>query len=383
MSKKKKKFIIVDGNAVLHRAFHALPPMMTKDGTLVNAVYGFITTIFKAVKEFKPEYIAVTFDRKEKTFRHEEFADYKAHREKQPDELYAQIPIIKDVLDVLNIRIYEKVGFEADDVIGTLCEKRQVDRDDVLSIIVTGDMDALQLVDDNTQVFTMRKGMSDTVIYDEKGVKEKYDGLGPEKLIDYKGLRGDPSDNIPGVPGVGEKTAIGLIKEFGSMEKMYEKVEAKAYDNIKVTERIYNLLIDNKKQAFLSKKLATIVRDVKVDFDLNDTAVAPYDKDEVFKVFQELGFKSLLNRLPDFGPSTGSGQAVDQETPDPASTAIGQGGQVRSDDKKSNHNYCHVVGEKEFDEFYGKLKKQKLFVFDTETDGLNIFQCKLLGISFS
>ncbi|NQT49411.1 DNA polymerase I, partial [Candidatus Kuenenbacteria bacterium] len=304
---KKKKFIIVDGNAVLHRAFHAIPPMTTKSGLVTNAAYGFISTIFKAFNEFKPEYIAVTFDRKEKTFRHVEFEDYKAHREKQPDELYNQIPIIKEVLEALNINVYEKVGFEADDVIGTLCEKRQVNRDDVLSIIVTGDMDALQLVDDNTQVFTMRKGMSDTVVYDEAGVIEKYDGLRPDQLIDYKGLRGDPSDNIPGVPGVGEKTAIGLVKEFGSMEELFKKIKTEeikttiekdkkiVFENIKVTARIYNLLLDNEKQALQSKMLSTIVRDVELDFNLDDTAVTSYNKDAVFEMFQKYEFKSLLN----------------------------------------------------------------------------------------
>ncbi len=363
---KKKKFIILDGNAILHRSFHALPPMLTKDGVLVNAVYGFLTTLFKSINEFKPEFIAVTFDRKEKTFRHEEFSDYKAHREKQPDELYAQIPIIKEILQAFGLQIYEKAGFEADDVIGALCEKKQVNREDVLSIIVTGDMDALQLVDKNTQVYTMRKGMSDTVIYDEKGVQEKYEGLKPNQLIDYKGLRGDPSDNIPGVPGVGEKTAIGLIKEFGSIEELYKKIKIQAYENIKVTERIYNLLIDNQEQAFKSKMLSTIIRDVDLSFNLDDTAVKAFDREVIFKLFQELGFKSLLNRLPDFG-----------ETPLVTST------EVEKLVEKGNHKYYHVVTEKDFDDFYEKLKVQKCFVFDTETDGLNIFQCKLLGISFS
>jgi DNA polymerase I len=366
--KKTKKFIIVDGNAIVHRSFHALPPMTSKNGQMVNAVYGFITTLFKAIKEFKPEYLAVTFDRKEKTFRHEVYKDYKANREKQVDELYDQIPIIQEVLKVLNVKIYDKAGFEADDLIGTLCEHNQVDRDDVKSIIVTGDMDALQLVDDNTSVYTLRKGMSDTVIYDEAGVKEKYQGLGPDQLIDYKGLRGDPSDNIPGVPGVGEKTAIGLIKEFGSMEEMYKKVEAKVYENIKVTPRIYGLLIDNKEQAILSKELATIVRDVKMDFKLEDAKVQGYDKDEVFKLFQELEFKSLLNRLPELdGAERGS-----------------QNAEPRSgkESKEDDHNYKYIQSDKEFDEFLSELMKQEQFVFDTETTGLNVFQDKLLGISF-
>jgi DNA polymerase I len=364
MTKKRQKFVIVDGNAILHRAWHALPPTMTnKDGTVVNAVYGFLTTLFRAMKELKPDYLAVTFDRKEKTFRHEEYVEYKANREKQPDELYDQLPILKQVLEAMNIKIYEKAGFEADDVIGTLCDKKSVDRENILSVIVTGDMDALQLVDDNTEVYTMRKGMSDTVIYNEEQVKEKYNGLVPDQLIDYKGLRGDPSDNIPGVPGVGDKTAIGLMKQFGTMEKLYEKVEAKQYEHVKVTERIYNLLIDNKKQALLSKKLATIIRDVDLEFKLDETEIQDYDKDEVYALFQELEFKSLLNRLPAFGTEERKNERTKEL-------------------KNSQHEYVHVNDEKGFKAFFQELSKQKVFVFDTETDGLDVFESKLLGIAF-
>lgn len=361
---KTRKFMIVDGNAILHRAWHSLPPTMTtKDGRVVNAAYGFIMLFFKAISELNPEYIAVTFDRKEKTFRHEEYVEYKAHREKQPDELYDQIPMIKEILDAMNIQVYEEVGFEADDVIGTLCEMKSVDRKDVLSIIVTGDKDTLQLIDDNTHVLTLHKGMSDTVIFDEQAVKNKYDGLGPDQMVDYKGLRGDPSDNIPGVPGVGEKTAIRLMKEFGSIEEMYERVEARVYDNIKVTERIYNLLIDHKKEALLSKKLATIVKDVPMEFDLEDCSLPSYNKDEVYKIFQEFEFKSLLNRLPVLG-GAGEEEVVEKEKTQEA------------------HNYKYVESEKDFNDFLKELEKQKEFVFDTETDGLDLFTAKLLGISF-
>lgn len=363
MAKKKEKFMIIDGNAIVHRAFHALPPMTTKDGTLVNAAYGFVTTFFKALKEFKPDYIAVTFDRKEKTFRHEEYKEYKATRVKQADELYEQIPIIKEILQLFNIQLYEKAGFEADDVIGTLCDSKQVDKPDVESIIVTGDLDTLQLVDDNTKVFTMRRGMTDTVLFDERAVKEKFDGLRPDQMIDYKGLRGDPSDNIPGVPGVGEKTAIGLIKQFGSIEEMYKKVEVKEYKNIKVTERIYNLLQENKKEAEQSKHLATIVRDVKLKFKLQDCQPQKYDKDKVFKKFQELEFKSLLNKLPDFdGTEQTEGKNQKQE--------------------KAKQDYKYIIDTKEFEIFLKELKRQKSFAFDTETTELNAFKAKLLGISF-
>ena len=362
---KKRKFMIVDGNAILHRAWHALPPMTTKDGRMVNAAYGFVTTFFRALKEFKPEFVAVSFDRKEKTFRHLEYKEYKAGREKQPDEFYAQFPIVKQILEAMNIKIYEQAGFEADDIIGTLCDKRQVDRDDVLSIIVTGDMDTLQLVDDNTEVYTLRKGMSDTVIYNELAVKEKFDGLTPSQMTDFKGLCGDASDNIPGVKGVGEKTAIGLLKEFGSLEDIYKNIKTQEYKNIKVTERLYNLLIEYKEVAVQSKRLATIIRDVKLDFNLADCALRDFDKNKIFELFQEFEFKSLLNRLPEFG-----GEKAEEAA------------QAEEKHNKNKHQYYYVSEQKEFDKFFSELSRQEEFVFDTETDGLDIFKAKLLGISF-
>ncbi|MFH0814900.1 MAG: DNA polymerase I [Candidatus Falkowbacteria bacterium] len=360
--KNKKKFMIFDGNAILHRAWHALPPMTSK-GRMVNAVYGFVSIFLKALKEFSPEFIAVAFDRKEKTFRHEEFVEYKAKRIKQPDEFYAQIPIVKEILQAFNIKIFEKAGFEADDVIGTLCEKRQVNRDDVLSIIVTGDMDALQLVDDNTEVYTLRKGMSDTVIYNEKAVREKFEGLGPEQMIDYKGLRGDASDNIPGVPGIGEKTALQLLKEFGTIDNLYKKMKVGEFENVKITERLFKILTENKEQALKCRYLATIVRDVKLDFKLEDCERAPFDKLKVTELFADLEFKSLLNRLP-------LQRAVENvETEHVPSQKDGQ-------------KYHLIDTEEKFAEFFEKIRPQKQFCFDTETTSLNVFQAELLGVSF-
>lgn len=356
--------MIIDGNAILHRAWHALPPMTTKDGRVVHAVYGFLTIFFKALGEFKPDYLAVTFDRREKTFRHEEYVEYKATRVKQPDELYEQIPIIKEILEAMNIKLFEKAGYEADDVIGTLCYEKSVDNDEVLSIIVTGDKDTLQLVDDNTHVFTLKKGINDTIVYDEKTVREKYEGLAPAQLIDYKGLRGDPSDNIPGVPGVGEKTALGLIKQFGSMEEMYKKIKVGVFKYIKVTERLYNLLIENKEQAYASKHLSKIVLDVPIDFKLEKCALQSYNKEKVYELFQALEFKSLLNRLPLLGGQT-------EEEKEARVT------------RQARHNYKLIQTEKDFSVFLKNLKKQKMFVFDTETDNLDVISGKLLGISFS
>ena len=249
MPKTKQKFILIDGNALVHRAFHALPPLKTKSGELVNAVYGFTTIFLKALKEIKPEYAAVTFDKAKKTFRNEIYPEYKATRVKAPQELYDQIPKIKDLLKMFNIPIYEIDGFEADDVIGTISHLKGVDRPDIETIIVTGDLDTLQLVDDNTKVFSLKRGLSDTIIYDDKAVSQRFEGLKPDQLIDFKGLKGDPSDNIPGVKGIGDKTAISLLNEFKTLENLYKNIESK-----KISEAVRKKLAEHKEEAFLSKK---------------------------------------------------------------------------------------------------------------------------------
>ena len=273
-----------------------MPPLAAADGTLVNAVYGFVTTFLKAVKDLKPTHIAVTFDLAGPTFRHEEFKEYKATRVKQAPELYAQIPITKEVLGAMGVQIFEKKGFEADDVIGTISEIACTRRPPVETIIVTSDNDALQLVDATTRVYTMRKGLSDTVIYDEAKVREKF-GFDPEFVVDYKALRGDVSDNIPGVRGIGEKTGMELVKKFGTIEEMYRVLEKNEIVE-GVTSRIHKLLLEKKPDAIQSKRLATIVRDVPLDFDFDATAFGEIERDSVFPVFQKLGFLSLLHRLP-------------------------------------------------------------------------------------
>lgn len=376
MAKKRKIFLIFDGNAILHRAWHALPPMITKDGTVVNAVYGFLTTFFKSLKQFQPDFVAVTFDRKEKTFRHEMSETYKATRVKQPDELYAQIPIIKEVLLAMNIQLFEKAGFEADDVIGTLCDSRQVDRKDVLSIIVTGDQDTLQLVDENTHVFTMRKGMSDTVIYDIEAVKEKFSGLLPNQMIDYKGLRGDPSDNILGIPGVGEKTAIGLLQEFGTIEKMYEKIKVGEFKNIKISEKLFQNILDHKKEAVESKKLATIVRDVDLDFDLQNCELKKYEKEEVVKLFQKLEFMSLVERLPEFGKKEQKNMGTKEQANFVISSEV-----EKSVFSKFKYSLLRIVNEIDFEKLKNEIEKEKIFSFVLFLSDKNIFQAEAKALA--
>lgn len=289
----KKLFIIIDASAVFHRAYHALPRFTTKRGELVNAVYGSALILLKVLKEFKPAFMVAAFDVKGPTFRDKKYKEYKATRKKAPDELYAQIPRIKELFGVFNIPIYEKQGFEADDVIGTVVEKLKKEKD-IEALIVSGDLDTLQLVADDVRVYTMRKGMKDTIIYDKKAVKERF-GITPYQVVDYKGLRGDSSDNIPGVPGVGEKTASNLIKNFGSIEKLYEEI--KKGEQKGISEKMRQNLLENKKQAEFSKMLATIRMDVPFNFDLKDAAWGGFDPDSAKKLFQELNFTALIQRL--------------------------------------------------------------------------------------
>jgi len=371
MTATKEKFIIIDGNALLHRAWHALPmTLTTKSGEIVNAVYGFTMILLKVLKDLKPDYLAVTFDLKAPTFRHKEYKEYKATRIKQPDELYAQIPKVKEVVRAFNLPIYEKEGFEADDVIATLVKDKSVQ--DLLTIIVTGDLDTLQLVDQNTEVYTMHKGISDTLIYDTDEVKRRFNGLTPEQMVDYKALRGDPSDNIPGVKGIGEKGAITLLKEFKTLENLYKNLEAK-----KIPDRYRHLLSEHEKEALMSKGLAQLITDVPIKFKLKDAKVTAYDGGKVIPLFQELEFKSLINKLPkNLQKGTIPGQGCfefSQKNP---------AGKRSGNTQPSNANYQLIKTETDFKKFIAELKKQKIFALDTETSGLDQFNAELLGISF-
>jgi len=284
-----KKLVLIDGNALIHRAYHALPPLKTKKGQLVNAVYGFVSILFKVIKELKPDYLATTFDLAEPTFRDLEYKEYKAKRVKPPQELYDQIPLIKEIVRALEIPIYEKKGFEADDVIGTIVQKTKDKK--IKSIIITGDLDTLQLVDKQTEVHTPPKGIKDMIIYDSAMVKKRY-GLTPRQIADFKGLRGDPSDNIPGVAGIGQKTAVDLIKKFGSLKKLYRNLPQSD-----LSPKLEAKLLEYKKQAFFSQYLVTIKRDVPIDFNLKECHWGKFNRSKVIKLLKKLEFNSLIKRL--------------------------------------------------------------------------------------
>ncbi|OGE80797.1 MAG: hypothetical protein A3E98_03430 [Candidatus Doudnabacteria bacterium RIFCSPHIGHO2_12_FULL_48_11] len=287
----KKKLLLIDGHALFHRAFHALPAMSNSDGFPTGAIFGFFSMFFKALADIKPTHAVVVFDVPGGTFRDKLAADYKATRKAPPDELTMQLPKVKEILAGLDIPIYEKAGFEADDLLGIIAAKTAKD---VLNIIVTGDLDLLQLIDSHTEVYRFKIGFSDIQIFDADKMVEIY-GLKPSQWVDYKAIRGDASDNIPGVPGIGEKGALDLIKTFGSLDGVYEAVEKQ---DKKIKPGILKKLVDGKDKAHLSKKLAYIDQKNHLDFDFEKTKIGDYDRQKVIKLLNELGIKALINRLP-------------------------------------------------------------------------------------
>ena len=282
-----KKMLLIDGNSLLHRAFHALPPLRTSKGVHTNAVYGFLNMLFRILQEENPDYVTVAFDKKGPTFRHDEYAAYKATRPKTPDELIGQFDILKEILKALNINFIEADGFEADDILGTISKKGE--QEGIFSIIVTGDKDALQLVSSKTNVLLTKKGISEMETYDLEKVKSRY-GICPEAVADMKGLMGDKSDNIPGVPGVGEKTATKLIQEFKTLDNVLKNTD-------KLKGRVKENLEKYAEQAEASKYLATIVRDVPLEFNPDDIAYCEPDYDKLINLFRDLEFYSLIDRV--------------------------------------------------------------------------------------
>ncbi|MBU2595257.1 DNA polymerase I, partial [Patescibacteria group bacterium] len=359
---KKKKLVLIDGHAIIHRAFHAIPSLTTPKGELVNGVYGFSLILLNVLKKIKPTHLVVALDVGGETVRHREYKEYKAHRVKAPEELHNQVPRIKEVLAAFNIPVFLKKGYEADDIIGTLsCQAEKYKN--LETIIVTGDLDTLQLVSPQTKVFTMRRGLTDTIIYDEKSVQERF-GFGPEKMVDFKGLAGDPSDNIPGVKGIGEKTATDLIKKYRSIEEIYKALGAA---KLNISPRYQEILLEQKDEAFLSKKLATILVDLDVSLDLKKAELHDYERTKVLKLFQELGFRSLISKLPLAKKDRESGQES-------------LFGSESAQKTEKQGNYYLVDNRQKFENLYKKIKLAKYFVFDTETDTLG---GKLIGISFS
>lgn len=359
--------MLVDGNALVHRGFHALPGLATKRGEPTGAVYGFTVILLKAMKDIKPTHVACTFDLAAPTFRHERYKDYKATRTKAPQELYDQIPKVKEVVRALNIPIFEREGFEADDVLGTLAERLcEQNGHGCEVLIVTGDLDCLQLVNRCVKVYTMKKGLSDAVVYDERAVRERY-GFLPAQVVDYKALRGDPSDNIKGVPGIGEKTAAELIVKFKSLDGLYAAV-AKGGKKIEgIKPKILAALKEQREQAYESYALSKIETNVPLD-----VVVPPYTLDaphaqRAVELFKELEFRSLVAKLPKAEVATGAEPvAVVASTHVPG--------------RKLTQRYQFVGTGEALAAAVGELRKAEELAVDTETTSLSVQDAKLVGL---
>ena len=340
-----KTLVIIDGNSIINRAFYALPEMSNKEGLKTNAIYGFTNMLLKIIDTYNPTHISVAFDRKAPTFRHIEFKEYKAGRKKMPDELREQFEPLKDLLDKFNIHRLEIDGYEADDIIGTVSK---IAEDNGFKVyIVTGDKDAIQLASNKTTTLITKKGVGKVEEYDYDSVIEKYE-MTPTQFIDLKGLMGDKSDNIPGVPGIGEKTGIKLIKEFSSIEGIFDNI-----DSIKGSTK--KKLEENKELAIMSKKLATIIRDVPVEFNLEELEYGNYNTKDILDVFKYLGFTSLIPRI----------------------------GNLDESEEIVNEANVEISKLEDIDEFINKVKENNELIIKTVTREGNILDKRIKYIFLS
>ncbi|HET9755071.1 MAG TPA: DNA polymerase I [Candidatus Limnocylindrales bacterium] len=296
-----ERLMLLDGYGLVYRGYFALPPLTTSKGELVNGVFGFASIVLRGIVDLQPDYLAVSFDLPGPTFRHEQYADYKATRVKMPDDLRDQFPKVREVVKALRIPVYEMPGYEADDVIGTITQ--QLDsQQDLETTIVTVDLDMLQLVTPRVRLMTTRSGVENTVIYDVDRIDERF-GLRPDQMVDYKALKGDPTDNIPGVPGVGEKTAAKLIREFGDLDSLFARL-----DDV-TPEKLRDKLRDHREQIYMGRELSKIVRDLPITIDLEAARLGDYDRDTVVRLFREYEFRTLIERLPPM-----AGETAEQRT---------------------------------------------------------------------
>lgn len=283
-----KTLYLIDAHSLIHRCFHALPPLTTPDGKPIQSIYGLANILLRIAREEKPDYIAACFDRPEPTFRKKKYVEYKAQRPVAPDELVGQIIESRNLFEAFGVERFELAGFEADDLIATLAVRFKSDRD-LRIVIVTGDLDTLQLVeDDHVVVRTFKKGLSDTLIYDESQVRDRY-GLSPAQLIDYKALVGDPSDNIRGVRGVGPKTASDLLKKYGTLEELYKHIDG--------DEKLSKKFAGTEKDAFFAKSLVVLERNAPIPAVELPSLTLRYDEARLATYFKSLGFDSLVDRL--------------------------------------------------------------------------------------
>ncbi len=356
MLDRKPLLLLMDGHAMVHRAWHAIrePLSVRSTGEEVRAVFGFLNTFLRTLSDREPTHVAITFDLPEPTFRHLEFKAYKAHRPPTPPELRGQFARIRQLMDALRVPIYEQSGFEADDVLGTLC--RQAEQQEIDTMVLTGDTDTLQLVSPWVRVL-FSFAVQNRTLYDEAAVRQRYGGLGPESVADIKALQGDSSDNIPGVPGIGAKTAVKLLNEFGSIDGIYENL-----DNV-TPPRARTSLSENRDMALQARFLTTIRRDASVTLDLDAARFPSFERADVVGLLRELEFYSMLDRIPGDG---------DDETAVPDFGA-----------EKTPTNYEIIDTDEALDRLVAELSTPHGFSFDTETDSLDPMTARLVGLSFS
>jgi DNA polymerase I len=364
---KIERVYLIDAMALAYRAYFAFirQPLMNSKGENTSAIFGFVTFLNRILSQEYPDHIAVVFDTGKPTFRHKEYKEYKATRQKMPEDMITQIPMLKEVVRAYNIPVVEMEGFEADDVIGTLA--RQAEREKALIFLITPDKDFMQLVSETIKIYKPGKQGSDIEIIDIEGVKQKF-GVAPDKVVEVMGLIGDASDNIPGVPGVGEKTAIPLIQKYGSIEELYNHIDEISQKGLRAK------LESNKELAFLSKKLVTIDVNVPLDIDFHSLKAEKRNTSKLIELFEALDFRSLISKL----------RAETQETAIITETDIEEKPpELISDITKDKHLYRLITTEKELSSLCERLKTAKEFVFDTETTSTDSLNAELVGISFA
>jgi len=360
-----ERFFIVDGMAIAYRAHFALirQPLVTSDGRHVSATHGFLRAILKLIKDENPDYIAIAFDSREKTFRHQKYPEYKATREKMPFEMVPQIGWIKEVVEAMNIPLLEMPGWEADDIIGTLALKAR--ERGLQSFMVTGDKDFMQLVNEDIFMYSPATGRSELTVYDAEKVREKW-GVGPERIVDLLALMGDSSDNVPGIPGVGEKTAVKLLTQYGSFDEVLAHAEEQK--NARVREGLKK----GRESGILSRELVTIDTDVPVDIDWDSLRRGAFNSAKLEELLRSFEFFSLLRELVD-SPGQAAGQAAGQAS----------GAQGEKPAAAALQSYQVITEQAQLQTFLGQLKEQTCFAFDTETDSTEAMEAELIGMSFS
>lgn len=370
MKTEKKKFVIIDAMALAYKGYYAFisRPLKTSKGEPTSAVYGFVSQLLKIIEDTKPDYIAAAFDSKEKTFRHERYENYKSSREEMPEDMIQQIARIKEIIEAFKIPIYILPGYEADDLIGTAVKKAAKSGFDCYAI--TPDKDFIQLISDNVKIIKPGKSTDEIVIIDKEKVLEEY-GFEPKQMIDYLALVGDSSDDIPGVAGIGPKSALPLIQKFKSIENIYKNL-----DNIE-KQNIANKLLENKENAFLSKELATINSEVPFEINFDEAKYQKPDIEKLLKIFSELEFKTFISRIK---------KLYSEETPS-IQVEVKEEKEIKNENlqayEKGKVKYHLITSSKDAKELAEKLLRSDLFVFDTETDSLNVFEANLAGCSFS